>query len=58
MKKTNYLVIILVLALALFVGSYMMVIGMILFKIMIGLVGLGIFAAGFYIGRVTKRVKK
>lgn len=55
MGKGNYLILILVLAIALIIGGYMMAIGMILFKIMIGLIGIGLLTIGFYIGRWTKK---
>jgi hypothetical protein len=55
MKKMNYLWIILVLILALVIGTHLVAIGMILFKIMIGIIGLGLLIIGFYIGRWTKK---
>ena len=56
MKNTGLiLVIVLVLFGAIFFGGWLVTIGIILFKIMIGLIGVALFAVGFYFGRWSKR---
>jgi len=56
MKRTGLIVaaILIVLA-AIFLGGWLVTIGIMLFKIMIGLLGLGLLALGFYLGRISKR---
>jgi len=39
---------------AIFFGGWLVTIGIILFKIMIGLIGISLLVVGFYIGRWTK----
>lgn len=51
----NYLMIILLLVGAVFLGGYLVSIGWILFKLMLGLIGVGLLVAGFYLGRWTKK---
>ena len=56
MKKTgNILLIIIIAIVALVVGGWLISIGWALFKIMLGLLGVGLVTLGFYIGRASKR---
>jgi len=56
MKKFSIIVLIIIgLILALYVGGFLVGITMMLFKIMIGVLGLGLFIGGFYVGRWTKK---
>lgn len=55
MKSTGLiLVIILIIFGAIFLGGWLVTIGIMLFKIMIGLIGICLLIAGFYLGRWTK----
>jgi len=56
MNKTSViLVMVLILFGAIFFGGWLVTIGVILFKIMIGLIGIALFGIGFYFGRWSKR---
>lgn len=55
MKNGNYLIIVLLLVAAVILGGYLVTIGMILFKLMLGLVGISLLVIGFLLGRWTKK---
>jgi len=49
------LIIIAIICGAVFLGGWLVTIGIVLFKIMIGLLGICLLVAGFYLGRWTKK---
>lgn len=55
MSRKHFLYIALFLILAIVIGSYVVAIGAFLFKLMLGIVALGLIVLGFYIGRWAKR---
>lgn len=56
MKKTGIIIaIVLIILAAVVVGGWLVTIGWALFKILIGLLGLGLFVLGFYLGRLSKK---
>jgi hypothetical protein len=55
MKNTGLiLLIVLIIFGAIFLGGWLVTIGIVLFKIMIGLIGICLLVVGFYLGRWTK----
>lgn len=48
-------ILIIVLIVGFYIGGILMTIFMFLMKILFGLIGLGIFILGFYLGRKTKK---
>ena len=54
-KSSTYGMVILLLVAAVFLGGYLVSIGWVLFKLMLGLLGIALLIGGFYMGRWTKK---